>query len=147
MDIFEMAVMRYVTTDQSTLVVPQYDLNDSWASFDFLGIKEKSQRIYIIEVTSAANIKSLVSKVQEMFEQGKHIARLKQQLDAECPGRYEGWATLVAVFIRDGKREEFKRSLPDERKAQIPAFALEKCVFPWEYWGRVKDKGWDAVPD
>jgi hypothetical protein len=145
MDIFEDAIMRYVAVDRSTLVIPQYDIEGGWASLDFLGINWKKRIIHIIEVSSASKTQGLANKINEAFEPGKHVTRLREQLHKDYGAEYDGWPVRVAVFIRHDNVEKFKASLSAPVKDQIDVLSIEDCVFPWKYWERVvgKDRSWD----
>ncbi|HEY4948838.1 MAG TPA: hypothetical protein VIH88_00765 [Candidatus Acidoferrales bacterium] len=110
MDIFEDAVLRYIAADCSTFVIPQYDIQQaeseqSWASFDFIGLHHQPNRIYIIEVTSASASEKLFKKIKEMFQPGMHRDRLSQQLRKDYGDKYSAWPIHVAAFVRQAEKE------------------------------------------
>jgi hypothetical protein len=150
-DIFEDAILRYVATDCSTFVIPQYDIrergsDESWASFDFVGIHLRRKRIYVIEITSASNSKALFSKVAEMFQPEKHIGKLAQQLQRDHGKDYGSWPIHVAVFVREAERGRFEKFVAVAKLMErVHVFAIEECIFPWKYWDRIvgTDKSWD----
>ena len=145
MDIFEQAIMQYIVTDHSTLVMPQYDLESGWASFDFLAINLKRKIVYMVEVSSAANLTPLQGKINEAFEPGRHAERLKRQLETESPGQFSSWPIRAAVFIRNDKMEKFRDLLTPIAKDSVDVFAIQDCLFHWEYWKRIvgENRGWD----
>ena len=145
MDVFEQAIMQYIATDRSTLVVPQYDLESGFASFDFLAINLKRKIIYMVEVSSAANLARLLGKINEAFEPGRHVEKLKHQLEIESPSQFTSWPIRGAMFIRREKVQKFRDRLTHVAKDMVDVFAIQDCVFPWDYWGRIvgENKGWD----
>jgi hypothetical protein len=146
MDVFEDAIMRYVAVDRSTLVIPQYDIGKGWASLDFLGINLKKSIIHMIEVSSASNIEGLAKKVNDEFQPGKHIDRLRRQLRDDYGDQYDKWPVRSAVFVRRQNCETFKTRLSPGVKDQVDVFSIEDCVFPWNYWERIvgDNRSWDC---
>src|SRR6476646_4632263 len=138
MDFYEMAIMSYIATDRSTFLVPQYDIeegNQSWASLDFLGINCKRKKVYIVEVNSSANIRGLFDKVEEMFETGKHVERLRKQIHEDYGGEFDEWPMHVAVFARERETKTFENLLGTTTlKEKVHVFQIEECIFPWKYW-------------
>ena len=152
MDIFENAILRYVASDRSTLVIPQYDIrqhgsDEAWASFDVVGIHVRRKRIYIIEVTSASNSRGLFKKIEGMFRPGEHVEKLGQQLHNDYEGQYDSWPIHVAVFVRDAERKRFEGFAAAAKLTErVHVFTIEECIFPWKYWDRVTGTGksWDT---
>ena len=145
MDLFEYGVMRYVAADRSTLLIPQYDIENGWASLDFLGINSKRRLIYIIEVTTNADISSLLGKIESAFQPGKHVEKLKRQLSKDYAEQYDSWPVRAAVFVRADATDSFKKGLSPACAQLVDVFSLEDCTFPWEYWKRIvgADRSWD----
>jgi len=125
MDIYEEAVLNYITSNNSRFVNPQFNIE--WDSKnkiggtlpDFVVMDFSNKTIYIIEVTKAYDIAKLLSKVEQ--RQTGWIEPIKKLLD----NSFRNWQYHVTLFLRDDRVGYAKRKIEDY-KSQVSIISLKK---------------------
>ena len=105
MDIYEEAVLNYITSNNNRFINPQFNIewneeNQTGGSLpDFVVLDFAKKTIYIVEVTKAYDIKNLLSKVEE--RQKRWIKPIRKSLD----DFFKNWKFHVTLFLRDERVE------------------------------------------
>jgi len=133
MDIYEEAVMRYLSAGGKRFVSHQYsirfDQRKEWSCPDFIVIDFSDRTIYVAEVTTADNIDNIALKVRNKGSQW--LTKLKESFDhnlREVVRNYEEW---IVVFVR----KEKVQSLIDKTKdiERVSVKALDDVLYPWKW--------------
>jgi hypothetical protein len=69
MDIYEEAVMYCLTANGETFVSPQCDLGKGWSRPDFVALRPPKMHVYVVEVTTAGDLGSLLEKLPDRERQ------------------------------------------------------------------------------
>jgi len=101
MDIYEEAVLKYISEKHTRFVNPQYalkwdkteEIGGSLPDYVVLDIEE--QYVYIVEVSKASNIDALCKKVKDKNK--NWIQPIKKLF----PEPYCNWSFHVTIFIRE----------------------------------------------
>jgi hypothetical protein len=135
MDLYEDLILQYLTKDAHVFVNPQYsiqgDPGTEWSCPDFVALDFRKKLVLIVEVSSAANPKSLRERVKN--REGQWIEKLRSQL------RRNGvvddtWNYRVELFIRDHAAKQFRKDLEEDTPG-IAIHLLEELGPPW-VWRR-----------
>lgn len=119
MDIYEEAVLNYITESPQRFVNPQYNIDydkssDTGGSLpDFITLDFKDRIIYIIEVTRSYNLKNLLIKVSE--REKRWIQPVKNSIDESL----QHWKFHTTLFIREDRIEYIKNKLSGEIDVSI----------------------------
>ncbi len=113
MDIYEEAVLNYITQSNQRFVNPQFSLaydakQDIGGSLpDFVVLDFELKTIFIVEVSKAYDIKNLLSKAKEKEE--RWILPLKNIIDSKL----SQWDFHVSLFIREERVKYARVSLSE----------------------------------
>ena len=105
MDIYEEAVLNYITSNSNRFINPQFNIewnkeNRTGGSLpDFVVLDFSKQTVYIVEVTKAYDIKNLLLKVEQ--RQKRWIEPIRKLLD----DFFMSWEFHVTLFLRDERVE------------------------------------------
>ncbi len=153
MEQFENSAMRYIATDLSTSLIPQFGITrPGWEAYpDFVAFNLKRKVVYVVEVTASANVSGLCNRIQSMFDPDQHIETLRGQLQRLYPElNLHEWPIKVAAFIGRRAFDAFEpwrnTQLAGTHRASVLPFALDDVMFPWQYWDRIvgENRGWDS---
>lgn len=101
MDLYEEAVIWYVTASRTRFVSPQFSL--PWEQTaggtcpDFVVIDYEKQKIYVIEVSSGAEIDGLFERLAE--RENRWLNPLRKHF-SDLSGHFNDWKFHVTVFVR-----------------------------------------------
>ena len=131
--ICEVAVMHFLTRRGDTFVCPQYPIKDAsggeWSAPDFVALNFAERAIWIVEVSSAADVSGLKRKVINRDEQW--ILRTKDQL-ARLDAAVRDWPVVVKVFVREAHKSKFE-NLPGETKVLYQSLESVMCNWKWDW--------------
>jgi hypothetical protein len=130
MDLFEEAVMGFITRDYKTFVIPQFSIGTEgeWSCPDFVAISPANKKCHVIEVSTAYNLGTLAQRVQNKDNQW--FDKLRTQLE-EARVTDASWVYDVWVFVRKNRVDWFKNIVGD-----IPSVIvhdIEKTLTPWDW--------------
>ena len=114
MDIYEEAVLHYITSSNKRFINPQFNLaynskKDIGGSLpDFVVLDFEDKTIYIVEVTKAYDIKNLLSKVSE--REKRWILPIKEIIDSS----FSEWDYHVTLFLREERVKYAKEKLKED---------------------------------
>ena len=130
MDIYEEAVMGFVTRDQKTFVIPQFSIGTEgeWSCPDFVAIAPSTKECHVIEVSRSYDLNRLAQKVREKDNQW--LNTLKVQLE-ESAITDTTWNYDVWVFIRGDRVEWFQNAVKDIPLVTI--YGIETTLTPWNW--------------
>jgi hypothetical protein len=132
MDLFEQLVLGYLAKDPYVFLSPQYSIKggdgSEWSCPDFVALNFMTSEIYVVEVSSAANVKHLAEKVADLENQWGQ--KLKAQLlrHKVLDGT---WSVVVRVFIREDCKEQFFKIVGDRSHVRVEY--LEDISIPWKW--------------
>jgi hypothetical protein len=113
-------------------VSPQYSIKaddgSEWNCPDLVALDFRTPAVYVVEVSSAANVKRLAEKVADLENQW--VQKLKTQL-LRHKVLDKDWPVLVRVFIRKHCKEQFSKIVGDRRDVRVEY--LEDIPFPWHW--------------
>jgi Holliday junction resolvase-like predicted endonuclease len=125
MDIYEEAVLNYITSSNNRFVNPQFniewdEINKIGGSLpDFVVLDFEKKTIYIVEVTKAYDIKNLLLKVEQRRE--RWIEPIKKSLN----DFFENWEFHVTLFLRD-ERVEYAINKTKKYNKEVSVISLKK---------------------
>ena len=128
MDIYEEMVMTFLVANKETFIVPQYPIGQGWSYPDFLAIRPAKKHAYIVEVSSAWNLETLLKKVRSRDTQW--LTNLANQLKSLCITE-ETWVYRVLIFVRRERIEWFRKGIGDSRDVLV--IPLEITFTPWNW--------------
>jgi len=132
MDIYEEAVMRYLTSGGTRFVSPQFSITKDycveWSCPDFVVIDFFDSTVYVAEVTSASNINDLEKKILNKDEQWIKPLKLNMEKRSEI---FKGWNYWVVVFIRKENIKKLRNVIKDISKVTIKS--LDDIMYPWKW--------------
>jgi len=124
MDIYEEAVLYYISSSSKRFINPQFNIaydskKDIGGSLpDFVVLDFEDRTVYIIEVTKAYDIKNLLSKVSE---RGKRwILPIKETIDSS----FSEWDYHVTLFLREDRVKYVKNKL--EKDVDVSVISLKE---------------------
>lgn len=130
MDLFEQLVLGYLAKDPYVFVSPQYsikaDNGSEWSCPDLVALDFKRPAVYVVEVSSAANVKRLAEKVADLENQW--VQKLKAQL-LNHKVIDDTWPIEIRIFIRKNCKEQFFKIVGDHSNVRVEF--LEDISIPW----------------
>jgi len=127
MDIYEEAVLNYITQSNQRFVNPQFSLvydakQDIGGSLpDFVVLDFELKTIFIVEVSKAYDIKNLLSKVKEKDE--RWILPLQKTIDTSL----NQWDFHVTLFIREERTKYARESLREIENTSVISLKNLNC--------------------
>ena len=124
MDIYEEAVLYYISSSSKRFINPQFDIaynseKDIGGSLpDFVVLDFEDKTVYIIEVTRAYDIKNLLSKVSE--REKRWILPIKETIDSN----FSEWDYHITLFLREDRVKDAKDKL--EKDVDVSVISLKK---------------------
>ena len=119
MNIYEEAVLTYITSSPKRFINPQFNIEWDKESKtggslpDFIVLDFEEKTIYIVEVTVAWNIDGLLKKVED--KNTRWIEPLKSKFANEC---FKDWDYHVTLFLRD-ERVEYAKNKTNRNEVTI----------------------------
>ena len=131
MDIYEQAVLEYISAPLWRFVNPQMALpGDSCP--DFVVLDFKLATIYIVEVTTASNIKSHLEKINQREQRWYQPLRMLVKTHRETPLNL--WKYRTAFFVREDVYANAKSALGNCEDVSV--LSVENAFQGWKWrWG------------
>jgi len=134
MDRFEEAVMDYISANPDCFLKTQLalpwdkELNIGGSLPDFVVLNFRENTVYVVEVTTASNLKSILTKVDE--RQTRWYEPIKKY-KSSWTALIKSWDFRVCLFLREQVAEEalFKTSNFDD----VSVISLDKVLTPWNW--------------
>lgn len=146
MDIYEEAVMRYLSSGRKRFVSHQFsitkDYRAEWSCPDFVVIDFSDLTVYVAEVTSASSIDSLKKKMLNKDEQW--IKPLKSNME-NTSEIFKDWDYWVVAFIRKENITTLRNIIKDIPKISIKS--LDDVMYPWKRTWKENDPIIDLKKD
>lgn len=131
MDIFEEAVLAYICAAPGRFVKPQYSLKyedgTGGSCPDFVVIDYVKKTIYIVEVTTAADASTILSRIRE--RETRWYIPMKREM-SQLSENFSDWKYRVTLFVRKSLKDKMKL----EGMNDVFVVFIEDITFPW---------GWD----
>jgi len=127
MDIYEEAVLNYITQSNQRFVNPQFSLaydakQDIGGSLpDFVVLDFKLKTIFIVEVSKAYDIKNLLAKAKKKEE--RWILPLGNIIDSEL----NQWNYHVTLFVREERVKYARESLREMENISVISLKNINC--------------------
>ncbi len=128
MELYEEAVLGFITRDETTFAIPQFSISKDWSCPDFVAICPPKKECYVVEVSSGYDLKHLAEKIRDKERQW--IQKLRNQL--ETSGVTDAsWSYEVLVFVRADRVEWLKRAVNGVPGVEV--HDIEKTLTPWNW--------------
>lgn len=132
MELYEEAVLSYITASHTRFVCPQFDIpwgNASGGSCpDFLALDFKKKTIYVIEVSSAATTVRLHERSKE--RETRWYEPIRQHFKDIAPD-FSDWRYRVTLFVRGEVVENMRSKIADWDDVAVRS--LDDVVFGWRW--------------
>ncbi|MDP2571403.1 hypothetical protein Q8W40_04345 [Vibrio penaeicida] len=134
MDRFEEAVMEYICSKPDCFIktqmsLPWDDKNKIGGSLpDFVVLDFREKTVYIVEVTTAFNIKGILTKASEREARWYRPIR---NYEAAWVKNIVEWEFRVCLFLRDQLVDKAKKEACDWEDVSI--ISLNCTTNPWEW--------------
>ena len=136
-------IATYLTLDGHVFLAPQYnvaydrELNEGGACPDFVALDLKLREVVIVEVTTAANIQPLISRIEQREARWYSPIRRKMK---EIGVVNDDWKpTRFLGFVRNRNLSFIRKSF--ESASDVSFWAIEDATFLWSYWDERMTKG------
>lgn len=132
MDVFEDAVLTYLSAPPGRFVSPQfaiaYERGAGGSCPDFVVLDFPKTTVYVAEVTIAANATTILSRVLE--RETRWLVPLREHLP-KVSVSFADWKYRVTLFVR----EEVCASLRGQTAgmSDVAVISLDSVVFPWRW--------------
>ena len=137
----ESLVELFLTRGGRVFVSPQYDIpfsdqeRDGGSCPDFVALDFARSEVVVVEVSSASNLRDLISRVRE--RETRWFAPIRRRLEADRVITSESGIRFLG-FVREALVDGAKGRFANENDIQF--FALEKAAFSFAYWTE-REKG------
>jgi hypothetical protein len=127
MDIFEEAVMEYLTHDGDVFVCPQYRANG--ANPDFVALNFTKHQIEVVEVNGGQEPQqSLAPKVNDRKWVNNLVAQLREKKVIDG-----SWKRILRVFIIKAKKEQFCKKIVSPHDVLVETIDdVFACLLDWQ---------------
>lgn len=130
MEIFEEAVLAYISASPGRFVKSQYDLKykDGFGGScpDFVVIDYIKKTIYVVEVTKSSDASTIISRIRE--RETRWFVPLKKEM-SQWNESFAEWNYRVTVFVR----KELENKIENEHLNDVFVVNFDKIIFPWEW--------------
>ena len=130
MEIFEEAVLAYISAAPGRFVKPQYDLKYKdgvgGSCPDFVVIDYIKKTIYVVEVTTASNASTIISRIRE--REKRWFMPLKNEM-SQWNQSFTEWKYRVTLFVRDS----LVKKIENEKISDVFVINFDKIIFPWKW--------------
>ena len=130
MEVFEEAVLEYISAAPGRFVKPQYDLKYKdgvgGSCPDFVVIDYIKKTIYVVEVTTASNASTIISRIRE--RETRWFIPLKIEM-SQWSESFTEWKYRVTLFVRDSLIN--KKDI--EAMNDVFVIYLDKIMLPWKW--------------
>lgn len=132
MDQYEEAVLWYITAPRTRFICPQYDL--AWEKMsggscpDFVVLDYEKTTIYVVEVSTAAQIAGLVERVTQ--RETRWYGPIQIQLGQLSP-HFAEWQYRVSLFVRGEVADALRLKIAGWKDVSV--LSLDEAVFGWRW--------------
>ena len=138
---FENFVMFYLCKIEGLFISVQYSILDDngndWSCPDFIALDIKNKQVQIVEVTTAANMKNIIIKVEKKDEYW--INKLKIQL-LNNKIIDESWNDfIIRLFVREQNVKMLEKRF-ESLANQIKIASIESIAYHWNWPWPIKKK-------
>lgn len=130
MEIFEEAVLAYISASPGRFVKPQYDLKyqDGFGGScpDFVVIDYIKKTIYVVEVTTSSDASTIISRIRE--RETRWFVPLKKEL-SQWNELFAEWKYRVTLFVR----KELGDKIEKEQMSDVFVVNVDDIMFPWKW--------------
>lgn len=130
MEIFEEAVLAYISAAPGRFVKPQCDLKYKdgvgGSCPDFVVIDYMKKTIYVVEVTTASDASTIISRIRE--RETRWFIPLKIEM-SQWSESFTEWKYRVALFVRDSLIN--KKDI--EGMNDVFVIHLDNIILPWKW--------------
>ena len=132
MEYFETAVLAYLTAAPNRFVSPQFALpskdGQGGSCPDFVVLDFGVSTIYVVEVTTSADPRNLLSRIREKDK--RYLTPLRDHMSSISES-FAGWKYHLTLFVRDDVCRQIQEAVGNE--SDVFVVSLEKVVFPWRW--------------
>ena len=132
MDRYEESVLDYISADKLRFISPQFDIpyeNEMGGSCpDFVVVDYKDRTIYIIEVTTSSNMRSLTEKIEQ--RRTRWIEPLQRHFE-KISQDFVSWDYRMTAFVRQTNKNALQQKFAYAQDVSI--FSLEEISFPYSW--------------
>lgn len=133
MELFEEAVLAYISATPGRFIKHQYDLKYKdgvgGSCPDFVVIDYIKKTIYVVEVTTASNAATIISRIRE--RETRWFIPLKIEM-SQWSVSFTEWRYRVTLFVRDSLVDKIK----NEEMSDVFAIPFDEKIFPWKWTWR-----------
>jgi hypothetical protein len=130
MDIYEELVMRYLCDGKPYIFLsPNFRLAGGWAFPDFVVLNFRDKLVSVVEVTTSANPRNLVQKIEQRKFQW--LDRLKEQLERNSVID-NTWKFSVQAFVREDVQPALRERFEDQDDVEIHPLT-EEILHAWRW--------------
>jgi hypothetical protein len=130
MEIFEEAVLAYISAAPGRFVKPQYDLKYKdgvgGSCPDFVVIDYMKKTIYVVEVTTSSDASTINSRILE--SETRWFIPLKREM-SELNESFIEWNYRVTLFVRKSLVSKIK----NDSMSDVFVKSFGEIIFPWEW--------------
>jgi len=123
---YEAAVMGFLVANGNTFVSPQYPIGRTWSCPDFVAVRPATKECFIVEVSTAYDLKGLAEKVRNRENQWFSILREHFVKLGVCD---PGWSFQVLIFVRSERIAWFESAIGNASDVHI--WSLDITLMPW----------------
>jgi hypothetical protein len=141
MDIFEEAVLTYLSAPPGRFIRPQFSIayqNGAGGSCpDFVVLDFPKNTVYVVEVTIAANADSRTATIFSRLNERetRWFVPLQNEL-SQLDESFTGWRYHVTLFVRKEVCISLREKIKKENMADVSVISLDEVVFPWRWQWR-----------
>ncbi|MGH8397927.1 MAG: hypothetical protein ACRETA_06750 [Gammaproteobacteria bacterium] len=149
MDIYEQAVLQYISAPVWRFVNPQmalpYEVNKGESCPDFVVLDFRLKTFYVVEVTVASNITAQLKKIKD--REKRWYSPLRQHISQYYNSSYfTTWNYRVTLFIRADMFEHANAALMGNK--DVPVCKVETTFQGWTWnWGEDNINPLETSPD
>jgi hypothetical protein len=132
MELFEQAVLAYLTGPPQRFVHPQYSFTYrdgvGGSTPDFVVLDFAGPTAYVVEVTAAYNIQPLIDRVRD--RENRWYVRLREHLATPHLNRI-AWKIHTTIFVRADRKNDALKALGNE--TDVTVIALDDIMRSWKW--------------
>ena len=130
MEIFEQAVLAYISAAPGRFVKPQYTLEYKdgvgGSCPDFVVIDYIKKTIYVVEVTAASNASVIIERIRE--RETRWFIPLKNEM-SQLSESFTEWNYRVTLFVRD----QLVDKINNEKIKDVFVINFDSIIFSWKW--------------
>lgn len=133
MDQYEQAVLDYVCGCPDRFVnlqftIPYADSNGGSCP-DFVALDFADKTVYVVEVTAAADTKSIIKRIRE--RETRWLNPLRSHF-GKLNSTFKQWEYHVTIFVRDDNEVNAVQRITKEL-SDVSVLSIQKALFSWKW--------------